>query len=560
MIGGDEMSTDYATGGQLLVSCLDKLGAKTSFGVPGESYLAVLDALYDADIRFVLCRQEGAASFAAAAWGKLTGDPGICFVTRGPGATNASIGVHTAMQDSSPMILFVGQIGVGHKEREAFQEVDYRAFFGSMAKWATEIDDVDRIPEILARAWRIAISGRPGPVVIALPEDMLTAQTTAQPCRPVTPAEAGVDQAQMQNVAGLLAAADRPLVLAGGGGWTAQGRQDLQSFCERENLAMAAIFRYHDIVDNHSPCYIGDAGVGMAPHVSEAIAEADVILAVNARFGEATTKAWSLLGVPNPKQRIIHTHASDRELGKIYQPEIALHAGPNQVSAALLNLTLDKAKLAQRKDWLMGLKAGYETSLQPPAQNSPVDMAAVMSWLQANLPDDVIITNGAGNFALWPNKVFSYGANQSLLAPQSGAMGYGLPAAIAASLACPERQVICFAGDGDIQMGLAELGTSAQSGARPVILLLNNGSYGTIRMHQERDYPGRISGTTLVNPDFTAVARAYGMAGVKVASTEEFADAFATVSSSATGGIIELDIAVEAITPRTTLSALKAGG
>ena len=554
------MSTDYATGGQLLVSCLDRLGAETSFGVPGESYLAVLDALYDADIGFVLCRQEGAASFAAAAWGKLTGAPGICFVTRGPGATNASIGVHTAMQDSSPMILFVGQIGVGHKEREAFQEVDYRAFFGSMAKWATEIDDVNRIPEILARAWRIALSGRPGPVVIALPEDMLTAQTTAQPCRPVSVAEAGVDQSRMQDVAALLATADRPLVLAGGGGWTPQGRQDLQAFCEREELAMAAIFRYHDIVDNHSPCYIGDAGVGMAPHVSEAIASADVILAVNARFGEATTKAWTLLDVPNPKQQIIQTHASDRELGKIYQPELALHAGPNQVSAALMDLKLDKAKSAQRRAWLSGLKASYNASLQPPVQDSPVDMAAVMSWLQANLPDDVIITNGAGNFALWPNKVFAYGANQTLLAPQSGAMGYGLPAAIAASLACPERQVICFAGDGDIQMGLAELGTAVQSGARPVILLLNNGSYGTIRMHQERDYPGRISGTTLVNPDFTAVAKAFGMAGVKVSTTEEFASAFATVSSAATGGIIELDIAVEAITPRTTLSALKAGG
>ena len=554
------MSTGHVTGGQLLVSCLDTLGAKTSFGVPGESYLAVLDALYDADIRFVLCRQEGAASFAAAAWGKLTGAPGICFVTRGPGATNASIGVHTAMQDSSPMILFVGQIGVDHKEREAFQEVDYRAFFGSMAKWATEIDNVDRIPEILARAWRVALSGRPGPVVIALPEDMLTAQTTAQPCRPVTVAEAGVDQTQMDHVAALLADADRPLVLAGGGGWAPQGRQDLQAFCEREHLPMAAIFRYHDIVDNHSPCYIGDAGVGMAPHVADAIAEADVILAVNARFGEATTKAWTLLDVPNPKQHIIQTHASDRELGKIYQPEIALHAGPNQVSSALTHLQLDTTKSAQRRDWIAGLKASYEASLQPAAQNSPVDMAAVMSWLQDNLADDVIITNGAGNFALWPNKVFSYGAKQTLLAPQSGAMGYGLPAAIAASLACPERQVICFAGDGDIQMGLAELGTAVQSGARPIILLLNNGSYGTIRMHQERDYPDRISGTTLINPDFAAVAQAYGMAGIKVSSTEEFASAFDAVSQSATGGIIELDIAVEAITPRTTLSALRAGG
>ena len=554
------MSADYTTGGQLLVSCLGTLGARTGFGVPGESYLAVLDALYDADIQFVLCRQEGAASFAAAAWGKLTGQPGLCFVTRGPGATNASIGVHTAMQDSSPMILFVGQVGVANKEREAFQEVDYRAFFGSMAKWATEIDDVDRIPEILARAWRIALSGRPGPVVIALPEDMLTAQTSAQPCQPVRVAEAGVDHAQFDHIAGMLSAAERPLVLAGGGGWSSEGKRDLQAFCARENLPLAAIFRYHDLIDNHSPCYVGDAGVGMAPHISKAIADADVILAVNARFGEATTKAWTLLDVPNPKQRIIQTHASDRELGKIYQPEVALHAGPNLVSAALQQIKLDDTKAAQRNAWLANLRTAYEASLKPPTQNSPVDMAAVMSWLQDNVPHDVIITNGAGNFALWPNKVFCYGPDQSLLAPQSGAMGYGLPAAIAASLACPDRQVICFAGDGDIQMGLAELGTAVQSGAKPIILLLNNGSYGTIRMHQERDYPGRVSGTTLVNPDFRAVAKAYGMAGVKVGDAAEFADAFALVSASPTGGIIELDIAVEAIAPRTTLSALKKAG
>lgn len=547
------------TGGQILVSCLSQLGAQTGFGVPGESYLAVLDALYDADIRFVLCRQEGAASFAAAAWGKLTGQPGLCFVTRGPGATNSSIGVHTAMQDSSPMILFVGQVGVNQKGREAFQEVDYRAFFGSMTKWTAEIDDVNRIPEILARAWHVALSGRPGPVVLALPEDMLTAHSAAQPCRSVVIAEAGVDQVQMKDATKLLSAAERPLVLAGGGGWKKSGKEALQSFCERENLAMAAIFRYHDLIDNHSPCYIGDAGVGMSPHVARAISQADVILAVNARFGEATTKGWTLLDVPNPKQRIIHAHASDLELGKIYQPDIGFHAGPNRFCAALAGISLDPSTSAERIRWLRDLRSEHEESLRPPPQDSPVDMAAVMVWLQNHLDDDVVITNGAGNFALWPSKAFAYGPNQSLLAPQSGAMGYGLPAAIAASLAFPERQVVCFAGDGDIQMGLAELGTATQSGARLIIILLNNNSYGTIRMHQERDYPDRVSGTTLVNPDFTTVAEAYGMVGIKVAKTEEFAQAFAQVSNSPIGGLIELDIAVEAITPYTTLSALKAG-
>lgn len=547
------------TGAQILVSCLANLGVTTSFGVPGESYLAVLDALYDAEIEFTLCRQEGAASFAAAAWGKLTGQPGICFVTRGPGATNGSIGVHTAMQDSCPMLFFIGQIGNHHKEREAFQEVDYKAFFGPLAKWVTEINDADRIPEMISRAWHHALSGRPGPVVISLPEDMLISNTLSLPCQRPVIAQAGVDRAEFPQLTELLSRAERPLILAGGGGWSAAGRSALQAFAIRENLPISAIFRYHDIIDNHAPVYIGDAGVGMAPHLAKKIAEADVILAINARFGEATTKAWSLLSVPYPRQKIIHVHASDMEIGKIYHPYLAFHAGPNHFSQALSGVHLSDERQAARIAWMQKGRADYLESLTPPPQKSPVDMAEIMLWLQDHLDDDVIITNGAGNFALWPNKTFCFGAGQRLLAPQSGAMGYGLPAAIAAGIAYPKRQVVCFAGDGDIQMGISELGTAVQAGARPIILLLNNHSYGTIRMHQERDYPGRISGTSLINPDFAAVAKAYGMAGIKVGRAADFAKAFHIVSQAPTGGLIELDISIEAITPRLTLSQIKAG-
>ncbi len=547
------------TGGELLVACLSELGVTTGFGVPGESYLAVLDALYDANISFTLCRHESAAGFAAAAWGKLTGTPGIGFVTRGPGATNGSIGVHTAMQDSSPMILFIGQVGVDHKGREAFQEVDYRAFFGPLAKWATEIDNADRIPEIISRAWHTALSGRPGPVVIALPEDMLTCRTQSEPCRPVTIAQAGADSAGIAACRDMLAAAKRPLILAGGGGWTAVGRQALAAFAEREKIAVSAIFRYHDIFDNHSPVYIGDAGVGMAGHVTDAIEKSDLLLVINGRFGEATTKAWTLLDVPYARQKIIHVHGSDLEIGKIYHPDLALHAGPDNFAVALNEQTVGDENLSSRKAFMNEKRAAYEASLMPPPQDSPVDMSAVMTFLQTELDDDVIITNGAGNFALWPNKAFCYGPEQRLLAPQSGAMGYGLPAAIAACIACPGRQVICFAGDGDVQMGIAELGTAVQAGARLIILLLNNGSYGTIRMHQERDYPGRISGTSLYNPDFAAVARAYGMEGLTVDSTEAFPSAFRAACKTEKGALIELKINVDAITPRTTLTALKAG-
>ena len=543
------------TGGELLTDCLIALGATKGFGVPGESYLAVLDALHDTGGRldYVLCRNEGGAAFMAAAWGKLTGAPGICFVTRGPGATNASIGIHTAMQDSAPMLVFVGQVGTDMKGREAFQELDYPAVFGSMAKWAVEIDDVTRLPEIVARAWTTALTGRPGPVVIALPEDMLAAVTNTPPLTgPARIAEAAPEPAALDEARGILAKAERPLILIGGANWTAKGRADLQAFAEGSDIPVIAAFRYQDQFDNTSPVFAGEAGVGMLPHVKALITEADVILAINVRFGEMTTDGYTLLRVPNPKQALIHVHGSDREIGKIYQPALGLHAGPNAFAAAV---TPVKGNWA---DWRAQARAGFEDSFNAPAQPSPVDMVAVMAHLRKVLPGDVILTNGAGNFSVWPNKFFRFGPKARLLGPQAGAMGYGLPAAIAAKIAHPERTVLCFAGDGDFQMTIGELGTAMQAGACPIVLVLNNGIYGTIRAHQERQFPGRVSGTTMENPDFAAIARAYGFHGERVARTEDFPAAFDRALGSGTGAVLDLDISPEALTPRQTLSEMRA--
>jgi acetolactate synthase I/II/III large subunit len=541
-------------GGQLLVESLVALGATKGFGVPGESYLAVLDALHDTTgaLDFVLCRNEGGAAFMAAAWGKLTGQPGLCFVTRGPGVTNASIGIHTAMQDSAPMIVFVGQVGTDMRGREAFQEIDYRAVFGSMAKWAVEIDDVDRIPEILARAWTTALTGRPGPVVIALPEDMLTSLTdTAALTGPARVAEPAPDAATVSEVQSMLTAAGRPLILIGGCNWTGAGQAALQRFAEASDIPVVAAFRYQDQFDNFSPSYAGEAGVGMPAHVKRLIREADTILAINVRFGEMTTDGYTLLSVPVPVQRIIHVHASDREIGKIYQPTLGIQAGPNAFAAALGPVRGDWAgwRAKARADW----EAGFDLGPQP----SPVDMGLATAHLRKVLPDDAILTNGAGNFTVWPNKFYKFGPKARLLAPQSGAMGYGVPAAIAAKVAFPDRTVVCFAGDGDFQMNCQELGTALQAGAQPIILILNNGTYGTIRAHQERNYPARVSGTDLQNPDFTMLAQSYGFHAERVERTEDFPAAFARARASRTGAVLDLVISAEALTPRQTLSQMR---
>lgn len=541
-------------GGQLLVECLLALGASKSFGVPGESYLAVLDALHDTvgSLDYVQCRNEGGAAFMASAYGKLTGSPGICFVTRGPGVTNASIGVHTAMQDSSPMIVFVGQVGTDMRGREAFQEIDYRAVFGTMAKWAVEIDEVARLPEIVARAWTTALTGRPGPVVIALPEDMLTTLTdVAALSGPARVFEAAADADGLAEGRAMLAASRRPLILIGGANWSAGGRAALQAFAEASDIPVVAAFRFQDQFDNGSPVFVGEAGVGMVPHVKKLIRDTDVILAINVRFGEMTTDGYTLLSVPEPKQKLIHVHGSDREIGKIYVPSLGIHAGPNAFAKALSPVKGDWA------DWRSQARQSYEGTFTAPTQPGPVDMVEVSAWLRQHLPDDVILTNGAGNFTVWPNKFFKFGPKARLLAPQSGAMGYGLPAAIAAKVAFPGRTVVCFAGDGDFQMNCQELGTAMQAGAQPIVLILNNGIYGTIRAHQERNYPARVSGTTIENPDFVGIARAYGFHAERVGATRDFAAAFGRALASATGAVLELDISPEALTPRQTLSQMR---
>jgi acetolactate synthase I/II/III large subunit len=549
--------TGMRSGGQLLVDCLVALGATKGFGVPGESYLAVLDALHDrrGQLDFILCRNEGGAAFMAAAWGKLTRSPGLCFVTRGPGVTNASIGIHTAMQDSAPMIVFVGQVGTDMQGREAFQEIDYRAVFGTMAKWAVEIDDVSRIPEILSRAWVTALTGRPGPVVIALPEDMLTSLTDAAPLAgPARITEPAPTPEAVTEALTLLQAARRPLILMGGCNWTDAGQAALLAFAEASDIPVVAAFRYQDQFDNHSQVYAGEAGVGMPAHVKALIRDADVILAINVRFGEMTTDAYTLLSVPVPLQTLIHVHGSDREIGKIYQPVLGIQAGPNAFASALRPVTGVWA------DWRAKARAAWEASLIAPPQPSPVDMGVVTAHLRKVLPPDVIVTNGAGNFAVWPNKFFAFGPDARLLAPQSGAMGYGVPAAIAAKVAHPDRTVVCFAGDGDFQMTCQELGTAMQAGAQPIILILNNGIYGTIRAHQERHYPGRVSSTTMQNPDFSMLARAYGYHAERVERTADFPAAFARALASKTGAVLDLDISPEAITPRQTLTQMRDAG
>lgn len=452
------------------------------------------------------------------------------------------------------MILFVGQVGTDMRGREAFQEIDYRAAFGPLAKWATEIDSADRIPEIVGRAWSAALSGRPGPVVIALPEDMLTSVSTARPIsRSPDIREPAPDAGTLEEIGAALRQSQKPLILMGGGGWRDEGSRALETFAARAEIPVLAAFRYQDRFDNHLPCFAGEAGVGMLPHVARLIEESDLVLAIGIRFGEMTTNAYGALEVPETRQTLIHVHPSDRELGKIYRPDIAVHAGPNAFSKALSVIEINGTS----GDWRRAARKAYEAAFDLPPQPEGVDMGEVISWLRDRLPTDAILTNGAGNFSTWSNKFFRFGRDQRLLAPQSGAMGYGLPAAIAAKVAEPSRRVVCFAGDGDLQMTIQELGTAVQENAAPIVLVLNNGSYGTIRMHQERHYPDRVSATALQNPDFVALARAYGLFAERVETTDAFAGAFARAEASQTGAVLDLNVSVEAITPKQTLSQIR---
>ena len=538
-------------GGHVLVEGLVAHGVNTAFAVPGESYLEVLDALYEKSdqIRLIGCRQEGGAAYMAEAYGRLTGQPGICFVTRGPGATNASIGVHTAAQGSTPLILFIGQVPTSHQGYEAFQEMDYTAFFGGVAKWVTEVTHPDQIPETINHAFTVATSDRPGPVVIALPEDVLREETEKKiiPVAPIK--DNSISEQEVQEIMANLQEAKKPVLLVGGGGWTAIGRENLCRFAEKQNLPVVVGFRRQDLMDNNSSCYAGEAGVAMPPAVRQTLDEADVLLAVGVRFGEMTTDAYTLF--QDRKQKILHVHSSEAEFDKVIKADLHIRSNPNLAIAELLEMP----NLGEGRElWREETRNRFLSTHIVPSATIGVDMAAVTAYLQEVLPEDVIITNGAGNFSVWPNKFFYYGSKARLLAPQNGTMGYGLPAAISAKVAAPERVVVCFAGDGDFQMNMQELGSAMQEEAQPIVLIVNNSMYGTIRMHQERRYPARVVGTDIKNPDFVSIARAYGFYSERVANIEEFKTAFDNALNSKTGAVLDLVVDPEMLTPQQSIT------
>ena len=545
------------TGGQILVDCLKVHGAELAFCVPGESYLAVLDALYDAQdyTRLIVCRQEGGAAFMAEAYGKLTGRPGICFVTRGPGATNASIGVHTAYQDSSPMILFIGQVGGDVVEREAFQEVDYRRMYGQMAKWVAQIDRTDRIPEYISHAFHLAVSGRPGPIVLALPEDMLTSQAVAPQTRRYQRVKPHAGPRDLAEVSRSLGSAAKPLVIAGGGDWTAPACTDLRAFAESWNVPVACSFRRQDLLDNRHRNYVGEVGIAISPELKKRVREADLVLAVGPRLGEMTTGTYTLFELPRPRQTLVHVHSGAEELGRVYQADLLINSGMEEFAAALR--TIAPSQSIAWGGWTQTLRQEYLLSLDPVPMPGALNLSEVVSWLRSRLPEDAVITNGAGNFSGWVQRFYQYTGYRTQLAPTNGAMGYGVPAAIAAKIAQPNRTVVCFAGDGDFMMNGQELATAVQYAAGVLFIVVNNGMYGTIRMHQEREYPARVYGTALRNPDFAQLAKAYGAYGAVVEKTSDFAPAFEQAVSSGGPAILELRIDPDAITTRTSLSAIR---
>jgi acetolactate synthase-1/2/3 large subunit len=545
------------SGARILVDALHIHGVDLAFGVPGESYLAVLDAFYDKRdaMRFVICRQEGGAANMAEAYGKMTGRPGICFVTRGPGACNAAIGVHTAFQDSTPLILFIGQVSNEVVEREAFQEVDYRRMFGQMAKWVAQIDRADRVPEYLSHAFHTAVSGRPGPVVLALPEDMQTEMATVADAGRYQRVAAHPGPAQMQQLRDMLAHAERPVVILGGSGWNEAACDDFQAFVTAFNLPIACAFRAQDLLDNRDPHYVGDVAVGINPKLAERIRASDLLVVIGARLGEWTTLNYTLVDVPRPRQRFVHVHAGAEELGRVYQGNLLINAGMPEFSAAARALAPVRASWAE---WTEGARADYEAWQQPVAAPGGVNMSEVLSVVRDRLPPQSIVTNGAGNFAIWVHRFYRYTGFRTQLGPTSGAMGYAVPSAIAAKLVHPDRPVVAFAGDGDFLMTGQELATAAQYRLRVIFIVVNNGMYGTIRMHQERHYPGRVSGTDLTNPDFAALARAYGLHGEVVERTADFEPALTRALNAATAALLELRVDPEASTPRASLSAIRA--
>jgi acetolactate synthase I/II/III large subunit len=540
-------------GGQLIADQLAVHGTEIAYCVPGESYLGLLDGLYDSPIRLITCRHEASAANMAEAYGKLTGRPGVCLVTRGPGATHAAVGVHTAFQDSTPLILLIGQVSSVQEEREAFQEIDYRRMFGPLAKWVAQIDDVDRIPELIARAYSTACSGRPGPVVLALPEDMLAARSDAADApafRRIQPSPAPAD---VERLRVLLAGAERPLAIIGGGGWTSAATAGLQLFLEANSLPAGAAFRRQDALDNDSPSYVGDVGIGINPALAERVRNADLVLAVGPRLGEMTTSGYTLLDVPRPRQQLVHVHPGAEELGRVYQADLPILSGMEPFAAAVRDLRVEPRWGA----WAAHARADFEAWQQHDPMPGPIDLGDCIAHLRSRLPN-AIVCNGAGNHTVWIHRFWRFHDYPSQLAPTSGAMGYGVPAALAAKTLHPERDVVCFSGDGDFLMAGQELATAVQYDLPVVTIVVDNGMLGTIRMHQERLFPGRVVGTDLVNPDFAAYARSFGAYGETVDQTADFPAALDRALAAGTPAVLALRIDPDAINPRTTLSAIRA--
>jgi len=546
------------TGGKVLVDQLELHGVEHAFCVPGESYLPILDALHDANIRLISCRHEAAAANMAEAYGKLTGRPGICLVTRGPGATHASVGVHIASQDSTPMILLVGQVPRASRGRDAFQELDYPHAFGGLglAKWAAEADEPERLPELFARAFSVATGGRPGPVVLALPEDLLAAETDTSDAAPAHVAHPAPGDHELARLGELLASAERPLAIVGEGGWTAETAEAVLAFCETNRVPVAASFRCQDFVDNRSDVYAGHLTLGMDAALAQRVRDADLILALGGRLGEVTTRGYTLLQTPRPAQTLVHAHPDPNELGRVYEPDLPIVTALPELAAALGRIgVVDPSRWF---DWTASARADYLASLERRELPGELDVGEVMAFLQRRLPDDAVLTCGAGNFTVWVHRHFEFRRFGTQLAPRAGAMGYGLPAALTAKTLDPERTVVCLAGDGDFMMSAQELSTAVQYGLDPVVLIVNNGTFGTIRMHQERNYPGRVVGTDLVNPDFAELARSFGCHGETVERTADVEAAFERSIASGKPAVIDLRVDPEAIHPRQTITEIRA--
>jgi acetolactate synthase I/II/III large subunit len=543
------------TGGRIVVDQLELNAADLAFCLPGESFLAVLDALYDSSIRLVSCRHEQGAANAAEAYGKLTGRPGICLVTRGPGATQAAVGVHTARQDSTPMLLLVGQVPRAFRGREAWQEIDYGETFAGIAKAAWEVESAERIPEHVARAYETALSGRPGPVVLALPEDVLSEEADVEDQAPVEIAQVPPRPEELARLRRLLAVAQQPLVVVGEGGWTASTSEDVLAFCEANDLPVACAFRCQDFVDNASPSYAGVLGVAMDDRLAARLADADLVLAIGGRLGEVPTRRYTLLEVPDPRQTLVHVHPDPDELGFVYEPDLAIPATLAEFATAVRKLDPVEPRWRQ---WTRAARAEYESNLRHEPMEGPVDLGEIMAFLRGRLPPDTVQTCGAGNFTVWAHRFAEFSQFGTQVCPRSGSMGYGVAAANAAKLVHPDRIAVCWTGDGDFVMSSPELATAVQYELPIVVLLVDNGMYATIRMHQERVYPGRVIGTDLENPDFVALAEAYGAYGDRVERTEEFEAAFERALGSRKPAVLVLPVDPERISPRVKLSELQA--